>query len=439
MNKSFRVACRSLMHQIGLGAVFEFVCRCRIRLLKMRAVIKTRRNYARVLTRIRAKDKSEKIRVLFILSEPTKWKCLLLYRAMQKGGVFDPIVALSNWNAQQLLGEDALERHFKDTEESLDRLNVAHIRTVKTHPIAASDLKEFAPDIVVFNEQWFPPQQQTAQSISETALTCFIPYYVPDYCNFEIDCGQEVERFSHTYFTLNEEWCELYRPCFRKWDSVASLVPAGHPALDFFAASEAVSNAEEYVIYAPHFAFPSNSHSMKLILVHGTFDWSGKAILKYAQAHPEMNWVFKPHPLLRRELVLTGLMSGEEVDEYYDAWERIGTVCTSGDYQDIFLRSKAMITDCGSFLAEYGSTGKPLIHLLCEQNTAVPPRPSKMLWDTFYKVRNVEEMTRTFCCVLERGEDPNREDRQRVLTELKLSGGNASNRIVDYLRKTVGR
>ena len=403
-------------------------------------VLYVRNNYRRVVSRIQKRRSDEKIRVCFIVSEPTKWKCLLLYREMDASGVFYPFVALSAWNTQSGYTDDQLDAHFTNAEDFFNRLGVRHVRSVSTHPRVISTLREFLPDIVVFNEQWYPCGKQTATKISKFALTCFIPYYVPDYGDPVIDCMQLTEIYSHTYFVLNSEWLNLYRPYFKWWKTVARLVPAGHPALDYFSCKTTNSlPTDGFVIYAPHFSFPAQGHSFKMILTHGTFDWSGRAILQYAQQHPELRWAFKPHPLLKKELMATGFFTEREIEEYYRAWEKIGIGCYSGDYQELFMNSRAMITDCGSFLAEYGATGKPLIHLICGQNTATPPLPSKMLWDTYYKVNNLDEMLSVFQLVLEADQDPKRECRERMVEKLRLRGNEAAKNIVAYFRSLLDK
>ena len=98
-----------------------------------------------------------------------------------------------------------------------------------------------------------------------------------------------------------------------------------------------------------------------------------------------------------------------------------------------------MITDCGSFLAEYGATGHPLIHLWCLHNAEVPLESSQRLWNGFYRATNPEEMFSAFESVLERKDDPKREYRIRTIHELQLRGTNASANIIRYIRQLTGR
>ena len=71
----------------------------------------------------------------------------------------------------------------------------------------------------------------------------------------------------------------------------------------------------EYVIYAPHWAIKDIGFK------YGTFEWSGQYMLNYAKSHPEIKWLFKPHPILFKTLVDTGLYTTQEAEQYYEDWE----------------------------------------------------------------------------------------------------------------------
>lgn len=399
-----------------------------------------RRHYARTMRRLAGLPKERKIRVLMIVSEPAKWKCQTLYEALSRSTSFDVVVGISAWNCQSDLDDEALEAHLAYSENVFDKLGDRHVRTVRTHPRRYLDLRLFNPDIVIYNEQWRPAWGQGPVAVSSFALTFFIPYYVPIFGNPFINCQQPVEQLSYVYFTLNDGWAREMLPFFSEHRSTAQLVSLGYPALDCFARQKDRRPKEDYVIFAPHFAIPSRNGSEALSpIIQSTFDWSGKFILRYAQAHSEIKWVFKPHPLLREKIALSGFMSKEELDEYYEAWARIGIVCLTGDYQDFFLESRVMLTDSASFLPEYAATGRPLIHLWCDKNKETPPEPSLRLMDTFYRVSTSEELEKTLKLVVEDRQDPKREERLRVVKELGLCDNDAAGNMVAYFRDLLGR
>ena len=162
-------------------------------------------------------------------------------------------------------------------------------------------------------------------------------------------------------------------------------------------------------------------------------------MLRYAEKHPEIKWVFKPHPILRGMLSQYGIMTKKEADEYYHRWERIGLVCYDSAYQELFLESRVMITDSGSFLPEYGATGRPIVRLICEKNKHVPPKIAKEVYDTYYQVHNIDELHSTLKMVVEDGRDPNREVRLAAINRAGLMTQNASDNIVRKLQSVYGR
>ena len=437
---SIRQAVRGVVCKLNLKSLDAVV----VVYLKIKAAICAwwcRRNYARVLRLIRAKPSGQRLKVLFIVSEPAKWKCQTLYEALARSDKFEPLVGLSAWNCQSDMTDDELERHHAMSEEFFDRLGDRHVRTVFTKPRRFVDLRTLNPDIVIYNEQWRPCKLQHPVTVSRFALTFFIPYYVPVFGNMFIHCEQPVEQLSYVYFTLNAEWEKLFAPYFSPRLSTAKFVSLGYPALDPFA-KKVMRNPTKYtVIFAPHFAIPvkGDRPGCDWQISQSTFDWSGKMILEYAKCHPEIDWVFKPHPLLREKIALTGFMSRREMDEYYAEWERVGSVCCSGDYQELFNDSCLMLTDSGSFLAEYAATGHPLVHLWCPENDVEIPRPTHLLMDTFYRVSTPEELEKALKLVVEDRQDPKREERLRVVKELGLCDNDAAKNMVAYFKDLLGR
>ena len=399
-------------------------------------VFACKRRYAKVVRRIRRKPADEKIRVLFIVNEIAKFKCGKLFEEMRDSGIFDPIIALSAWNQQSFLTDDQLEEEFEQAERFFNKLGYNHVRTVRTHPRICSDLSEFKPDVVFYSEPWAPCGRQDSESVSRFALTCFVPYYVPNYGDFFVESQQPVHKFLFRYFTL-PFWAGYFRRKSRWWDHSSKFVPAGHPALDFFAQKRDRKPEKNYIVFAPHHSIKHPKVSMPWFL--STFDWTGRPILEYAKRHPEQNWVFKPHPVLRKTIVDSETMTQEEADAYYAEWERIGIACYDSDYQDLFLESRAIITDSGSFLTEAGATGRPVIRLISPNNTLTPLPPSKKVYDTYYEVRTLPEMYELFKTVLEDGEDPKRNERLAAVEESGIAKMEASKNIMDHLRNLLGR
>ncbi len=406
-----------------------------------RQVFRCRREHARILKRIRSKPKIEKIKVLFLVGEPAKWKCQKLFEAMRASGVFDPVVGLTAWNGQSekfIPCDEDLDAFHKNAERFFDALGDNHVRTYTLHPRRGLDLAAFSPDLVFYSEPWAPIPNQLPQRVSAFALPFFVPYFIPNFGHIPQESQLRFYRFLYGYFVLNKQWADLYRKASSFLTHGEKLLPLGHPALDWYDGTDHASSGK-HVIYAPHFSFPFTYPKNRYIRPFSTFDWNGLEILNYAKSHPDFNWVFKPHPLLRGYLVESGTWTKEQTDAYYKEWESLGTASYDGDYQKFFIDSRVLITDSCSFLTEYAATGKPIIHLLRNDNGAVPLPPSKVVYDTYYKVYGLDELFKTFKTVLEDGLDPKRDERLSATRQAQIAGTNASANIVAYLCQLLER
>ena len=161
-------------------------------------------------------------------------------------------------------------------------------------------------------------------------------------------------------------------------------------------------------------------------------------MLAYAQQHKEFHWIFKPHPDLRKTLAKTG-WTEQEVEAYYNAWQELGGLCETGDYPTLFMQSRLMITDCGSFLTEYACTGHPILHLICPTCKKIPFQQSKQLFDLYYQAHNVQELHAQLDMLLVRGEDPRREQRLAMVEKMRLRDNNAAAKIGEWLQTELGK
>ena len=312
------------------------------------------------------------------------------------------------------------------------------MRTYTLVPRKAVELSTFSPDIVFYSEPWEPAKLQEPKSVSKYALTFYVPYFVPSHGNIKYEGHLEFHRFLYAYICMNEAWAKLFRNSWQWWKCTTRFIGLGHPALDYFGGQVNV-NSNEYIVYAPHFSIPHPDAKRRYVFPFATFPWSGKVLLEYARSHPEQKWVFKPHPILHDYLEEYGFMSHDEVEAYYKAWETIGIARYDSAYQDLFLQSRALITDSCSFLTEYGATGKPIIHLKRRDTGVTPLPPSQKVFDTFYDVYDLDGLQKTLELVIEKGLDPKCNERCKAVSDANISDGHASERIINYLKRLIRR
>lgn len=397
--------------------------------------------YHMTLHRLRKKYGKKKIRIGFLVSEISKWKGQTLYDYLLDTDDFLPVIFIypsphelkAETKDSILIILEEKERYFLDCG-----MNVESIwDTSKSKCIHSSDIDA---DILFYQQPWDIPPAPLLEDIASKALTFYFPYYLVNNFIPEWELKMYLHYYVYRYIVLNERLVEIFKPYVRSSLYSGKMVGLGHPSIDLFYLQKDYKTTKNYVIYAPHFSFKCDRHTGKdLPYYSSTFLEQGKLILDFAKHHPEINWAFKPHPRLRTELTDYNIWTKQEVDEYYQEWERIGTACYDSQYIELFFESKAMITDCSSFLSEYSCTGKPLIRLIpYEGRYLAPPNPAlEKLYDCFYKSYNDIELVSFLEMVVIDNKDPMKKSRIEQVVKAKLVDNYAAQNITDYIRELL--
>lgn len=389
--------------------------------------------YNRIQKRLIKKVRSNgRINVCFLVNEISKWKAQSIYELLDKDCHFEPFIGLTfadlDWNLtsqERSIKRQSLALYFKEKN-----MCVREICT-ETEP-DQFDIYRLDADIVFYQQPWNIHPSLRPEKLSKHALLCYFPYYVPNYSLITNDCKQEFHYKLWKYFQLCNGWVDALKEATASKVKAVDIIATGHPMLDCINNTKVNKPNKKIVIYSPHWSVYSDVFNNEER--YSTFQHNGKEILEYAKQHTEIDWYFKPHPTLKTSLLRTKLMTQDEIEEYYSEWKKLGNVVEGGDYIDLFWKSSAMITDCGSFLVEYPCTGKPLLHLISSACRVSVPKPSKELFDSFYKIHNLEEMYKCFDMVLCNGEDPLYETRMESVRKAGINETHASENIVNHLR-----
>lgn len=393
--------------------------------------------YWRTLCRLRKDFGCRKIVVAFCVSEIAKWKAQSLYDRLKGTDDYRPIVFV-------YLSPLELNREASDIDLLLEEkvkyfqnkgMEVLNIWESTTMTCVIPD--DSRPDIIFYQQPWdvsplhpFPSPSETA----DYALSFYIPYYLVNNFDFDLEFDLPLHHQVFGYIVQNEETANIYSSMLIKRYYAGRCLGLGHTIIDNLT-TKILPIAVNSVIYAPHFSFPLEGIGRPV--TYSTFLENGKLILEFAKQHPEVKWVFKPHPRLRYELKETGVWSETEIESYYADWAKIGVVCTTADYVEHFQNSFAMITDCGSFLTEYSCMDKPLIRLYYYEEN-LPPNPMlEKLYKTFYYAHNNEELVVLLENIICQRQDPNKIERHQEVVCLGLNRGDSSQRIIDYLNSLL--
>ncbi|MEZ9888010.1 CDP-glycerol glycerophosphotransferase family protein [Vibrio breoganii] len=294
-------------------------------------------------------------------------------------------------------------------------------------------LSSIDTDIIFVQQPSVFIKNQRLYNILFNGLVCYIPYGLMVANNNDNHYNTIFNDILWKYFAPNEIIKDLYLSANPRVKS-DNIFVSGHPKMDRFSSIDNENNSlnqkKKIIIYAPHHAFEEKS------LKYGTFPWNGREILEYAKRNHQYHFVFKPHPRLKHALVANGLMTNFEAQNYYEAWSNLpnGEVNNTGDYFDLFNSSSLLITDCGSFLAEYFLTDKPVI-LLKNKESQGYNRFGEKIVESYYLAYEFLDVTKLIEQLLINGYDPKLVERTEENYKLIQPSKNTAKSIIEHLIK----
>lgn len=386
------------------------------------------KNVKKVQKKLAKKALSEKIKVVFVIYDETKWKCQSLYDLFNESPNFCASVLVTkncskkgNFNYQSIEDIKRVYNFFKNKN-----LNVEYAYNLESDCFIP--LENFKPDIIIYQHPWYIETSQGPVKCSRFALTHYVPYYLPN-TTLPQDYYLRFHGYVHKYYVLNQSLIERYSKLMS--NKGKNLVAAGSPQLDYFYLNKEKKDERKYLIFAPHW-----SVNHKNTIAYSTFLWSGRLILEFAKKHPELNWIFKPHPLLKSALITNKYWSEKEVDDYYNEWDKIGLKYESGDYFDLFQKSYAMITDCGSFLGEFFMTKMPVIRMVSPDAVECYDFIEKII-SLYYNAHNEEELKNYLQDIIINKNDPKKQQRLEMYRALGLENNFCAKNIIDDIKKEL--
>lgn len=447
---------QNLLDELGfkniLFVLHEHYCEIREIVENHRGIVNTQigqyqLNHSIKLDRLRRRiSEGKKVKVFFVTHDSAVFGAASVYRQMESDSLFEPYIYVVS-------RRDVTYRDFyRDVKADVSFFESRGYRVICGYDENENlrDLHEFAPDIVFYD---IPKLYGAGRGfcyrldrINWEYLTCYIPYGIlmvdSFYYHYHIRCIRETWKF---FVDTNAS----YKRVMADGDfSGFNMILSGYPKFDDFRERkdyklpQKIDNGNPTVIYAPH-------HSLGVSNNFATFDLYGEKIYNLAKDNSNINFVFKPHPLLRFQVKTRfkeGLtkVSPEDYKDYLRRWQELpnAVIVEGGDYIELFKRSACMITDCGSFIGEYLPSGHPCIYIFNprkkNQEDVYTPLAQRIL-DSYYITKTEEELDAAINEVVLRRIDVKKEKRELLLKSEFSSIGNAGERICKYLRDELTR
>lgn len=200
---------------------------------------------------------------------------------------------------------------------------------------------------------------------------------------------------------------------------------------------------------------PVHLHARKLVIIcphHTVLGWKSLDIsnflsyydffIELPKLYPNIDFVFRPHPLLFPNLIENKIWSQQKVEDYLKKMEASPNIRydNSGDYFELFANSDAMIHDCSSFIGEYLFTEKPCCYMLKStqeiEDVLLPMGIACM--EHYYKALCKEDILRFIDQVVVQGDDPLKEKREVFSrTQLKFNYPHSAQMVIDTIKRAL--
>lgn len=319
-------------------------------------------NYDRVVRQIEKRNRQ--INVVFFALDSNSWKYDSLFQAMQKDPLFSPtVLAVPQVNK----GRDFMLYQLKHGCEYYESKGYPTICSYDEEVNTYVDAFSLQPDIIFFSNPYdgLVDDRYNIKHYENKCLTCYVNYgfcSVPD----QWSCASLFHQKLWRYYVECKDNLEQVK----KYYSGYNCVITGYPTADLFMSLKQTGKdwkiqgkKHKKIIWAPHHTI---AWQAGLIQLHfSTFLLYFDFMLQIADEFKDsVQFVFKPHPLLKPALYNHPDWGKKKTDDYYKRWkEGENTALVNGDYVDLFKSSDAMIHDCGSFIIEYLYVQKPVMIL----------------------------------------------------------------------------
>ena len=356
----------------------------------------------------KARKNNQPLKVAFMMIDPPYWKNEPLFKAMMDDERFMPTFWI-------------LDYPFARSEEIRSEMKAKCITYVQKNnfpyfvDLSLRELrKTFKPNylFVVFPYDNHIPFK-TSELKSE--LPCFIPYGYSNMDNPRAYNGKKM-RYFHRFY-LESDYIQGEARKHMK-NGAANTKVTGLPMSEWLISkqdnrTDNRTDNRKCIIWAPHWTIDCDP---KGSFTTGNFLQIADEMLELTQKYKDkVFFVFKPHPLLKRQLYNNKQWGKERANDYYRAWsEGSNTSLEEGNYADIFARSDAMIHDSGSFILEYLLMDKPCMYVPLPESQTQFNRSTQQALECYQKGATAEDIDKFIQDILV-GKDPLAEKRHAFI------------------------
>ena len=291
------------------------------------------------------------------------------------------------------------------------------------------DINSMKLDYVFYQRPYdhYLPKGIRSSEVIKNSRCCYIPY---GYSGSDVfNAGNTNLSFFRniSYIFLESDYMKKVfelkfkkRP-MRKYQHIESL---GYPCLSQFFEMKQPSEIRN-ILWTPRWSYDQR--------IGGSHFFEYKdIIMKIKSDDPDINMVFRPHPLMFEQFINQGLMDDNEVSIYKDQLKSYDIEYDSDSIISCAIqKADLLITDYSSIIINFFLTGKPIIYCKAEYELN---DDYLQLAEGMYIVDNEKQLI-NYTKMLINGDDPLKEKRNMIVNEYRKKHLGSEKRIVDYLLK----
>ncbi len=361
--------------------------------------------------------KAPVIKVLFIAYSPAMWKADSLYIAMREHPRFEPELLLvpdatladteGRSRGMELLRSFFAEKGYHFVEWCDMEGNSVYNRVPREY------------DIIFYPQPWpgiVPKQLDFVNNLGRLLVGCEYAFHSSN------------QNWAYNKWYQNAVWLDLYEnevtyqlSCREKDNRGVNSVMTGLPIVDNYNKTEYPSPWKSQpspckkIIWAPHWTITEKS---SILPSYSHFLEMADFMLSFAEANAgKIQFAFKPHPALKKELYKHPDWGKEKTERYYKAWvDGENTQVEEGESVNLFMTSDAMVHDSSSFCCEYMMTGKPVLFMVKNEELQVSllNEMSRSAFYAQYLGYSMTDLQQFLDKIVMQSHDPKKEERAAI-------------------------
>lgn len=328
---------------------------------KRKLFLHMQKKHQELLQQIKGK---EKIKVVFLAIHKSVWKVDPVFQKMLNDPFFEPVILVCPYT---VYGEERMKQDMQECYEYFKEKDYPLLSSYHAEGQRWITLEEIQPDIVFFTN----PHNLTRKEYYEDAyfnyLSCYAGYGMPisKYENYQAQFNQVFHNAIWKIFVQTGEMVENYKNISQRdrvgIELVGDCLVEQLREKRFDQSTWKNAKQKIKIIYAPHHTIQDNK-----VFCISTFLENALFIKEMALTYKDdIYWSFKPHPLLKENLLIHPAWGKQRTEDYYSFWAKFeSSQLDEGEYIGLFKNSDAMILDSSSFLGEYLFVDKPILYLL---------------------------------------------------------------------------